>query len=106
MLLLEYDRGITSLYEYRRKLSVYLDYKPATGKELPLLVVTVSLWALTLMRNLLTSNKVGFVPRIVKGRPVKSANHYNNKLRAKLQSKLKGNCNASNQLERLTHCHL
>ena len=36
----------------------------------------------------LTSNKVGFVPRIVNGRPVKSVNQFYNKRKAELGSKL------------------
>lgn len=36
----------------------------------------------------LTSNKEGFLPRIVNGRPVKSMNQYYNQQRAELQSKL------------------
>ena len=37
----------------------------------------------------LTSNKAGFIPRIVNGRPVKSINQYYNKRKADLQSILK-----------------
>ena len=37
----------------------------------------------------LTSNKVGFVPQLVNGRPLKSTNHYYNKRKAELQSILK-----------------
>jgi putative transposase len=51
----------------------------------------------------LTANKVGFVPRLVNGRPVKSINQYYNKRRARLQSKLKGNRKTSNAMERLTN---
>ena len=36
----------------------------------------------------ITSNKVGFVPRIVNGRPLKSVNQYYNKCKADLQSQL------------------
>ncbi len=36
----------------------------------------------------ITSNKVGFVPRIVNGRPLKSVNQYYNKRKATLQSRL------------------
>jgi putative transposase len=36
----------------------------------------------------ITSNKDGFVPRLVNGRPVKSINQFYNKRRAELQSKL------------------
>ncbi len=51
----------------------------------------------------LTSNKVGFVPRLVNGRPVKSVNQYSNKKRAYLQSKLEGNRHTSNNLEKSTN---
>ena len=51
----------------------------------------------------LTSNKVGFVPRIVNGRPVKSVNQYYNKKRARLQGQLKGNRKTSNTMEQLTN---
>lgn len=51
----------------------------------------------------LTSNKEGFVPRIVNGRPVKSINQWYNKERARLQSQLRGNRRTSNRLERLTN---
>ena len=51
----------------------------------------------------LTSNKVGFVPRIVNGRPVKSINQYYNKERARLQSILSQEHHfTSRQLDRLT----
>lgn len=49
----------------------------------------------------LTSNKVGFVPRIVNGRPVKSINQCYNKRRAELQ-KLLGATGTTRQMEQLT----
>jgi len=49
----------------------------------------------------LTSNKAGFVPRIVNGRPVKSINQLYNKRRAELQKKL-GTTGTTRQIERLT----
>jgi putative transposase len=51
----------------------------------------------------LTSNKRGFVPRIVNGRPLKSVNQYYNKRRAELQSKLPGQRHTSRRLDRLTN---
>jgi len=54
----------------------------------------------------LTSNKSGFVPRIVNGRPVKSINQFYNKRRADLQSKLAqmdAKRHTSNRLERITN---
>jgi putative transposase len=49
----------------------------------------------------LTSNKAGFVPRIVNGRPVKSINQLYNKRKAALQHKL-GTTGTTRQMERLT----
>jgi putative transposase len=49
----------------------------------------------------LTSNKAGFVPRIVNGRPIKSINQFYNKRRAELQHKL-GTTGTTKQMERLT----
>jgi putative transposase len=49
----------------------------------------------------LASDKPGFLPRIVNGRPVKSINQFYNKRRAQLQGHL-GNYNTSHRLERLT----
>jgi putative transposase len=54
----------------------------------------------------LTSNKSGFVPRIVNGRPVKSINQFYNKRRADLQRKLAqedARRHTSKRLERLTN---
>jgi putative transposase len=48
----------------------------------------------------LTSTKVGFAPRVVNGRPVKSINQFYNKRRAKLQSQL-GESHTSQRLERI-----
>lgn len=50
---------------------------------------------------LLTSDKPGFVPRLVNGRPVKSINQFYNKRRAELQSRL-GDAHTSQRLERIT----
>jgi putative transposase len=49
----------------------------------------------------LTSTKVGFVPRVVNGRPVKSINQFYNKRRAELQSHL-GEVHTSRRLEHIT----
>ena len=49
----------------------------------------------------LTSNKAGFVPRLVNGRPVKSINQYYNKRQAQLQRKLGANGTTA-QMELLT----
>jgi putative transposase len=50
---------------------------------------------------LLTSDKPGFVPRLVNGRPVKSINQFYNKRRAELQNWL-GTVGTSRRLERIT----
>jgi putative transposase len=50
----------------------------------------------------LTSNKAGFVPQIVNGRPLKSLNQYYNKRKAELQSILKAT-RFTARMERLTH---
>jgi len=51
----------------------------------------------------LTSNKPGFLPRLVNGGPIKSLNQFYNKQRAHHQSKLaKANRFTSRQLERIT----
>jgi putative transposase len=49
----------------------------------------------------LASDKPGFIPRIVNGRPVKSINQYYNKRRAELQSQL-GRRGTSHRMERMT----
>ncbi len=49
----------------------------------------------------LTSNKAGFVPRIVNGRPVKAINQFYNKRKAELQHK-RGSTGTTTQMERLT----
>jgi putative transposase len=51
----------------------------------------------------LTSNKPGFIPRLVNGKPIKSRNQYYNKQRARSQSRLaKQHRFASRQLDRIT----
>ncbi len=50
----------------------------------------------------LTSNKVGFLPRIVNGRPLKSVNQFYNKERAHLQSLLPQKQFTSRAIDRLT----
>lgn len=50
---------------------------------------------------MLTSDKPGFVPRVVNGRPVKSINQFYNKRRAELQRQL-GGVGTSRRLERIT----
>jgi putative transposase len=54
----------------------------------------------------ITSNKSGFVPRLVNGRPVKSINQFSHKKRAELQGKLAkedARRHTSKRLERLTN---
>jgi putative transposase len=49
----------------------------------------------------LTSNKCGFIPRIVNGRPIKSINQYYNKQIAKIQTNMSHNHHTSRELERV-----
>jgi len=51
----------------------------------------------------LTSNKTGFIPRIVNGRPIKSINQYYNKRREHLQKKMKKDQYTSHRLENMTN---
>jgi len=51
----------------------------------------------------LTSNKVGFIPCIVNGRPIKSINQYYNKRRAVIQEQLGKDRYNSHRLDRLTN---
>lgn len=50
----------------------------------------------------LTSNKPGFQPVLVNGRPLKSINQYFNKVKARLQSLLPGNRKTSSKIRKLT----
>lgn len=52
----------------------------------------------------LTSNKPGFIPLLVNGRPLKSINQFYNKRKAELQSKLPGKQETSPLIQRLTDC--
>jgi putative transposase len=49
----------------------------------------------------LTSNKVGFVPRLVNGRPLKSTNQYYNKRKADLQSQLADPTQFTTRMQRM-----
>ncbi len=49
----------------------------------------------------LTSNKPGFIPALVNGRPLKSTNQFSNKRKAELQKKL-GHPGTTNRMERMT----
>ncbi|HEY4036723.1 MAG TPA: transposase [Ktedonobacteraceae bacterium] len=51
----------------------------------------------------LTSNKSGFIPRIVNGGPIKSINQFYNKQRERFQKKMSTNHPASRQLENITN---
>ncbi len=49
----------------------------------------------------LTSNKRGFVPRLVNGRPIKSVNQYYNKRVSKMQKSMSSNHHTSRKIERV-----
>jgi putative transposase len=50
----------------------------------------------------LTANLPGFKPVLVNGKPLKSINRHYNKVKAKLQSQLKGNAHTSHRINALT----
>jgi putative transposase len=75
--------------------------EPVQAKVNPALCAGIDIGVNTLA--MLTSNKAGFLPRLVNGRPVKSINQYYNKRRAELQSKLPGQRHTSRQLDTLTN---
>lgn len=50
----------------------------------------------------MVSNKDGFQPLIINGKPLKSINQYYNKRKAQLQSKLEGRAKSSKRIRRLT----
>ncbi|MEG3930543.1 transposase [Microcoleus sp. T3_B1] len=52
----------------------------------------------------LTSNRPGFIPMLINGRPLKSINQFYNKRSSRLQSQLKGNRKTSPRIQRLTRC--
>ena len=52
----------------------------------------------------LTSNRPGFIPLLINGRPLKSINQFYNKRKAQLQSQLKGSRKTSPRIQRLTRC--
>ena len=78
---------------------VVYERKPVPAAVNPALHVSVDLG----VNNLATiaSDKPGFVPRIVNGRPVKSINQFYNKRKAELQCQL-GHRGTTAQMERLT----
>jgi len=51
----------------------------------------------------LTSNKSGFIPQLVNGRPIKSINQFYNKQRERLQKKMRKDHYTSHQLDRITN---
>lgn len=71
--------------------------RPAQGD--PKLIAAVDLGVDTLAA--LTANKVGFLPRLVNGRVLKSSNQFYNKRRAELQAAL-GHEGTTRRMERLT----
>lgn len=70
----------------------------------PALIASVDIGVNNLVA--LTSNKVGFMPRLVNGRPLKSINQYYNKRHAELQGKLMkmdARRRTSNRIEQITN---
>lgn len=77
---------------------VYMQVESAPQGD-PMLYASVDLGVNTLAA--ITSNKRGFVPRLVNGRPVKSLNQFYNKRKAELQTQL-GRDGTTRRMERLT----
>ena len=73
------------------------EVKPASVN--PALMASIDIGVTNLAA--VTSNKQGFVPRIVNGRPLKSVNQYYNKRKADLQKRL-GTTGTTNRMERMT----
>jgi putative transposase len=71
--------------------------RPSSGD--PKLIAAVDLGVDTLAA--LTSNKAGFTPRLVNGRPIKSVNQFYNKRKAELQEVLEHE-GSTHRMERLT----
>ena len=67
----------------------------------PALIASVDIGVNNLVA--LTSNKSGFVPRLVNGRPIKSINQFYNKQRERLQKKMRKDHYTSHQLDRITN---
>ncbi len=51
----------------------------------------------------LTSNKSGFVPRLINGRPIKSVNQFYNKRKAELQTLIAPDTHFTHRMERITN---
>ena len=92
-------RMVPKGYHYIIEVVYQLEAKQANVD--PALFVAIDLGVSVLAA--LTSNKPGFIPRLVSGKPIKSRNQYYNKQRAHSQKHLaKANRFTSRQLDRIT----
>ncbi len=80
---------------------VIYDREEVQEKVNPALMAAVDIGVNNLVA--LTSNKSGFIPRIVNGGPIKSVNQYYNKQREHHQKKMGKHHYPSRQLDRITH---
>lgn len=79
---------------------VVYEHKETQANVDPALIASIDIGVNNLAA--LTSNKVGFVPRLVNGRPLKSTNQYYNKRKAELQKRL-GITGTTARIERMTN---
>ena len=79
---------------------VVYEQKEAQAEVDPALIASIDVGVNNLAA--LTSNKVGFIPRLVNGRPLKSTNQYYNKRKAMLQKQL-GTTGTTARMERMTN---
>jgi putative transposase len=79
---------------------IVYEHKEAQATGDPALIASIDIGVNNLAA--LTSNKVGFLPRLVNGRPLKSTNQYYNKRKAALQKFLKNN-HWTARMERMTN---
>jgi len=80
---------------------VVYEQEKAQTKVDPALMASVDIGVNNLVA--LTSNKVGFIPHLVNGRPIKSVNQIYNKQREHLQKKMSKNHYTSHELEKITN---
>ena len=80
-------------------IEVVYEQDPVQTSVNPSLIASVDIGVNNLVA--LTSNKHGFVPRLVNGRPMKSVNQFYNKRKADLQAK-RGDLRFTSRMERIT----
>lgn len=79
---------------------VVYEKNPVSASVNPALIASIDIGVNNLVA--LTSNKSGFVPRIVNGRPIKSVNQFYNKRKAELHTIIKPDTRFTARMERMT----